>query len=59
MIRETPVDAFVWLHDLRHRILNVLLSFAVGIGTLGILYLGWSSLSSGTFDPSLFWYVGV
>ncbi|MBN1178771.1 MAG: response regulator [Anaerolineae bacterium] len=58
-IRDVRGDSFAWLSDLRYRILNILLGVAVGLGTLGILYVGWSVLFKGSQGGTLGWYAAV
>ena len=47
MSQQTQVDSKVWLQELRHRTLNILLGSIVVVGTVGVLFSLWNALVEG------------
>jgi CheY-like chemotaxis protein len=52
-------DSVLWLRDLRHRMLNILLGATIAIGTPGILYSLWRMFSAGGDRQALPAYLGA
>ncbi len=53
MSQQPQVDSKVWLRELRHRTLNVLLGATVLVGTVGVLFSLGHTLISGEPSPTL------
>ncbi|MBN1657542.1 MAG: response regulator [Anaerolineae bacterium] len=59
MSQQRRADPTIWLHTLRHRVLDVMLGAGVGVGALGVAYSVWRALISGQVHYTLPVYLAI